>query len=311
MSENAIGICIGDVWGIGPEITLKALLHLHDKNSQQKYHLYCSAQLLKNICEQQQLKKSYETLMQVVDITWFAFGIDECAQEDALKRAKIAKASLNIGIDAAQKQEIKLLVTAPLDKKIMQHVIPGFAGHTEYLQEQTSVKKTWMMLDNTQLKIVLLTNHLLLKDVPAAITSDLIKQAIADIDTYYKKLHNRRAKIVVCALNPHCGELSETSEEKTIITPCLEKLKHQEFNVEGPFSADALMHKAKDSNWDIVLAMYHDQGLVAAKYPGVEQAVNVTLGLPFVRVSPAHGVAYDLVGKNKANYQSMLKALKY
>ena len=152
----------------------------------------------------------------------------------------------------------------------------------------------------------------MLRDVPELITEALIEQAIIDINQHAMISLKRKARIAVCALNPHCGELSERSEEKEIIQPSIEQLQKQGYHVNGPYSADALFSKARvTQEWDYILAMYHDQGLVAAKYPGVDKAINITLGLPFIRVSPAHGVAYDIVGQNKANATSMQMALKY
>ncbi|MCI5073268.1 4-hydroxythreonine-4-phosphate dehydrogenase PdxA [bacterium] len=308
---KAIGITLGDVWGIGPEIIAKSLLKckLGDSDT---VKIFSDQKSFEALAEEQNFLSGYKELIQQGSIVWEGLPIKAYAQPgDKIQRAKIAKASLDAAIEQAMQQKLQAIVTAPLDKKIMQKVIKDFAGHTEYLQEKTKVKQTWMMLSNDELNIVLLTNHVLLKDVSHNISQEKIVMAVQDTVTHFKSLGKDSVKIAVCALNPHCGELSENSEEKTIIKPAIEQLYKQGYVVEGPFSADALFSQArKTKQWTAILAMYHDQGLVAAKYPGTEQAVNITLGLPFVRVSPAHGVAYDIVGKNLADCSSMLKAYR-
>ncbi|HMQ11213.1 MAG TPA: 4-hydroxythreonine-4-phosphate dehydrogenase PdxA [Oligoflexia bacterium] len=310
--SKTIGITLGDIWGIGPEIIVKSLLDLQTRDSH-TIKIFSDQKSFAALAKEQNLLSDYDKLINNHKIQWEPLAVDAYTRpENKLQRASIAKASLDAAIEQAMQQELQGIVTAPLDKKIMQEVIENFVGHTEYLQEKTKVKQTWMMLSNDELNIVLLSNHLLLKEVSGSISQEKIMVAVKDMVSHFKNLGKSSIKIAVCALNPHCGELSENSEEKTIIKPTIDKLNKQGFEVEGPFSADALFYQArKNQRWTAILAMYHDQGLVAAKYSGTDQAINITLGLPFIRVSPAHGVAYDLVGKNMAQHQSMFKALQY
>lgn len=310
--SKTIGITLGDVWGIGPEIIAKSLLELKPNDSH-TIKIFSDQKSFAALAKEQNFLSDYNKLIKNHKVLWESLPIEAYSQpENKLQRATVAKASLDAAIEQAMQKELQGIVTAPLDKKVMQEAIKNFAGHTEYLQEKTKVKQTWMMLSNDELNIVLLTNHILLKEVSSSISQEKIIAAIEGMVSHFKNLGQASIKIAICALNPHCGELSENSEEKTIIKPAIDKLNKQAYAVEGPFSADALFYQARKSQkWTAILALYHDQGLVAAKYPGTEQAVNITLGLPFVRVSPAHGVAYDLVGKNKASSASMIKSFDY
>ncbi len=168
-----------------------------------------------------------------------------------------------------------------------------------------------MMLDNTELRVALVTHHIALRQVSHAVTFAAVEETIRVAVRGLQRLFGLdTVRVAVAGLNPHAGELTPESEERQVLEPVLSKLKAEGFHVEGPYAADTLFARARGHKWDLLVSPYHDQGLVAAKYPGLEKVVNVTLGLPFLRTSPGHGVAYDLVGKRSADIRSFERALR-
>ncbi len=211
-----------------------------------------------------------------------------------------------------KKAKADALVTAPVNKSaIINSGIP-FKGHTEYLARATRTKKFTMMLSSPPLRITVVTRHIALKDVSAALTREKIEDAILLTGEALRKYFRiQRPRIGVCGLNPHCGEGGLVGvEEKKIITPAIQAVKSKIPGVQGPFAADAIFYMAYKRKLDAVISMYHDQGLGPFKMVAFEKGVNVTLGLPFVRTSPDHGTAYDIAGKGIANPSSMKEAIK-
>lgn len=214
--------------------------------------------------------------------------------------------------EACLENRCRALVTGPVHKGIINDAGIPFTGHTELLATLTHTEHTVMMLACTQLKVALVTTHLPLSQVPCAITSARLTQCIEIIE---KDLRTRfditSPRILVCGLNPHAGENGHMGlEEKNIIEPCLESLRKKGLQLIGPVSADTAFTPQSLSQCDIVLAMYHDQGLPVLKSLGFGEAVNITLGLPIIRTSVDHGVALSLAGSGKANHQSLQTALQ-
>ncbi len=207
--------------------------------------------------------------------------------------------------------EFSALVTGPVHKGIINEAGIPFTGHTEFFQMQAGCEKVVMMLATESLRVALATTHLPLKDVSDAITVDSLNQVIAilhhDLRT---KFGIAQPRILVCGLNPHAGEGGHMgTEEIDTITPVLNSLRAQGMKLEGPLPADTLFQPKYLDNADAVLAMYHDQGLPVLKYQGFGRAVNITLGLPFIRTSVDHGTALDLAGTGKADVGSFITAL--
>ena len=203
------------------------------------------------------------------------------------------------------------LVTGPVDKGIINDAGFPFSGHTEYIAEITSGHPV-MMLATEKLRVALVTTHLPLKDVSAAITHTRLRSVIRilahDLSTRFKIAS---PKILVCGLNPHAGENGHLGhEEIEIIIPVLDSLRQQGLDLIGPLPADTLFTPKYLDTADAVLAMYHDQGLPVLKYQGFGKAVNITLGLPIIRTSVDHGTALDLAGTGKADIGSLLVALQ-
>ncbi len=204
------------------------------------------------------------------------------------------------------------LVTGPVHKGIINEAGITFTGHTEFLAEQSKTEQVVMMLATEGLRVTLATTHLPLNRVSQAITQESLEQTIRIIFHDLKQYFGlKQPHILVCGLNPHAGENGHMGmEEIEVITPVLEKLRQEGFSLEGPLPADSLFTPNYLQRADSVLAMYHDQGLPVLKHMGFGQAVNVTLGLPFIRTSVDHGTALDLAGKGTANTGSLKVAIQ-
>lgn len=205
------------------------------------------------------------------------------------------------------------MVTAPVHKGVINDAGVSFTGHTEFLEEYTHSERVVMMLATKGLMVALVTTHLPLKDVPAAITPQRISQIVTVLDADLKRYFALpNANILVCGLNPHAGEGGHMGrEEIEIIEPTLDALRKQGITLSGPLPADTLFTDKVLSQGDVVLAMYHDQGLPVLKFKGFGQAANITLGLPIIRTSVDHGTALDLAGTGKADSGSLHTAIHY
>jgi len=204
------------------------------------------------------------------------------------------------------------LLTGPVNKGVINESGIDFTGHTEFLAKLTKTSKTVMLLATDQLKVALATTHLPLTEVANNITKKSLSQVISIIHNDFKYLGVKKPKILVCGLNPHAGENGYLgNEEKTIISPVIKELNKVGYDLIGPVPADtAFTHKSL-KNVDVVLAMYHDQGLPVLKAQGFKKAANITLGLPFFRTSVDHGTAIELAGTGNISLGSFNTALSY
>jgi 4-hydroxythreonine-4-phosphate dehydrogenase len=204
------------------------------------------------------------------------------------------------------------IVTAPVHKSVINDAGIAFTGHTEYLAEACGVARPVMLLVAGDLRVALATTHLPLARVPAAITSELLDEVL---DILQRDLARRwkiaRPRVGVCGLNPHAGESGHLGrEEIEVIAPAIERARGRGIDASGPWPADTVFTPRQLANLDVVLAMYHDQGLPVLKHAGFGHAVNVTLGLPLVRTSVDHGTALELAGTGWAEHGSLLAALQ-
>jgi len=227
------------------------------------------------------------------------------------KNAAYVLASLQTALDGCLDKQFDALVTGPVHKGIINTAGYQFSGHTEFFADGSGVGKVVMMLATKSLRVALATTHLPLKEVSNAITQSSLKQVMMILhDSLQTQFGITRPRIAVCGLNPHAGEDGHLGrEEIDVIEPVIEELKQREIAVSGPWPADTIFVKDKLQDFDVVLAMYHDQGLPVLKHAGFSKAVNVTLGLPFIRTSVDHGTALDLAGTGKANIGSLQAAL--
>lgn len=224
-------------------------------------------------------------------------------------------ALLDRALAGCQAGEFAAMATAPVHKGVINQAGVHFTGHTEYLAEKTNTPLVVMMLaGNTErgpLRVALVTTHLPLKEVPAAITADVLEKTIRILDADLRQKYGlNQPRILVAGLNPHAGEGGYLGrEEIEIITPVLEKLRAQGVNLSGPHPADTMFTPPILAQGDAVLAMYHDQGLTALKYATFGHGINVTLGLPIIRTSVDHGTALELAGTGRADPGSLFEAV--
>jgi 4-hydroxythreonine-4-phosphate dehydrogenase len=214
-------------------------------------------------------------------------------------------------IDGARAGEFAALVTAPVQKSVLNEAGIPFTGHTEYLAARTQGTPV-MLLTTGELRVALATTHVPLKDVSAVLSVDsLYATAMTLARELTRGFGIREPKIAVCGLNPHAGEGGYLGDEEIrIIAPAIARLQASGVQASGPLPADTVFVPQVLARFDAVLAMYHDQGLPVIKHAGFEHAVNVTLGLPIVRTSPDHGTALDLAGSGRADPRSLLAAVQ-
>lgn len=219
---------------------------------------------------------------------------------------------LNAAAQGCLSGEFAAMITAPVQKSIINEAGVSFSGHTEYLAEQTGGAYPVMMLANNDLRIALATTHLPLQQVSAAITEDLLKRVIHILDHDLRTRFDIPApRILVCGLNPHAGESGHLGrEEIEVIAPTLQRLREEGLNLIGPAPADTAFTPHMLRQADAVLAMFHDQGLPVIKFAGFGDAVNITLGLPIVRTSVDHGTALTLAGTGQADASSLAAAMQ-
>ncbi len=231
-------------------------------------------------------------------------------QLNPLNAAYVLK-TLNRAAEGCLSGEFSALVTGPVHKGVINDAGVAFRGHTELLAELAGSDLPVMMLSTPGLRVALVTTHLPLRQVSDAITEQLVERTIRILVTdLHRKFGIANARVVVCGLNPHAGEGGHLgTEEQTIIQPVVERLKQQGFRLTGPTPADTAFIRERLQNVDAVLAMYHDQGLPVLKHAGFGEAVNITLGLPFIRTSVDHGTALDLAASGQIDVGSLHAAI--
>ena len=216
---------------------------------------------------------------------------------------------LNLAHSLANEKKVSGFISAPIDKKIFNH---KFLGITEYLAFKNNVKNSEaMMIYNKNLSVVPLTTHVDIKDVYKKISSSLIKKKILTVNNFFLKYFKKKPKIAILGLNPHNSESRRGSIERRIIKPAVLTLQKKKINILGPFSADTIFIKNNLKNFDVVIGMYHDQVLGPIKTLFEYDAINITIGLPFIRITPDHGPNKSMVGKNKSTPASLIKALNF
>jgi len=322
MSEKPIiGITMGDPAGIGPEVVVKAVT---DKKVTKicyplvfgSYHIIFSAakKFLK--------KATIRRIVWVEDVTASKDSINvlACTKFDhtKIKTGKITKLSGKVAADSvfcatqfALSDQIDALVTAPLSKKGLHLAGYDFPGHTELLAYLTATRNYAMMFVSHQYKVVLATTHLPLSEVARTLSKrKILEKLMVTQKALQRHFGIRKPKIGVCALNPHCGEEGILgSEEKKIIIPAIKIAQQKGIKASGPFSSDTIFSPRVSGDFDCILAMYHDQGLIPLKMRGLGEAVNVTVGLPIIRTSPDFGTATDIAGEGIADPKGMKNAI--
>ena len=228
------------------------------------------------------------------------------------KNSEYVLKTLNQAVELCLQNQCQALVTGPVHKAIINQAGFAFSGHTEYLAMRTQTPQPVMLLQTSGLRVALATTHLPLRAVSDAINADLLHRILTVIHHDLKnKMHIADPVIYVCGLNPHAGEGGHLGrEEIEIISPVIDHFKDLGWQIHGPLAADTIFspHNLKEA--DVFLAMYHDQGLPVLKFKGFNNAVNITLGLPFIRTSVDHGTAIELAGHGTANCDSLILAIE-
>jgi 4-hydroxythreonine-4-phosphate dehydrogenase len=314
-----IGITIGDLNGIGAEVIIKALA---DNRLLSLFTpvVYGSTKVLSYYRKQMNLEEFNYSQVKVKG-QYFAKAINvvNCWEEmielnpgqPSKQTAKAALTSLKRAVEDLKEGHLDGLVTGPIDKNTIHGEDFPFQGHTEYLTQEFNAGESLMLMVGENLRVGLVTEHVPVKDIPTFITKERVELKIRLMELSLKQdfLINK-PKIAVLGLNPHAGDEGLLGrEELDVIKPVITDLKTKGKLIFGPFPADGFFASSQHGKYDGIVAMYHDQGLVAFKTLSFESGINYTAGLPYVRTSPDHGTAYNLAGKNQASESSMRQAM--
>lgn len=314
-----IGITIGDINGIGPEVIIKALKDarilsdctpiIYGSTKTMSYH---KKALNEEEFTYQSCKTAEDASPKKINIVnvWndeIKFELGSITETGG----KYAYLSLEKATEDLATNKIDILVTAPISKEAIIKAGFQFPGHTEYLAHLSGVDEALMVMVSPNLKVALVTSHIALKDVSKALTKEKVYAKIKVLENSLKKDFGIiRPKIAVLGLNPHAGENGKMgTEESEAISPAIQQAKNENILAFGPYPADGFFGSNLLNQFDGILAMYHDQGLTAFKALAFDEGVNYTAGLPIVRTSPDHGTAFDIAGKNKASGQSFRSAI--
>ena len=226
----------------------------------------------------------------------------------SIKSNKFINNSFKLAFKIIKKNNIHKFINGPISKK--NFLNKKFLGITEYISKKFKTKKTCMLIYNKNLSVCPITTHLPLKLVTKEINKKLIIEKVSLINSFYKKRFGLNPKIAILGLNPHCESVHSYNEDEKIIKPSINYLKNK-YNVSGPYSADTIFLKVNRKKFDVIIGMYHDQVLTPLKTLYEYDAINITLGLPFIRISPDHGPNEKMLGKNRSNPTSLLKAIQF
>ena len=302
MEDFRLAATVGDPSSIGPEVAIQALQKFFSTKRACSITLFLPEQTAIRYRSALRTLKSKKRI-EIVEVLGPHFNLP------GKHSAKLGLEALRLATDMCLQKKAAALVTGPLDKNLCAQVNKGFRGHTEYLQERCKAPRTTMLLSGGQLQVALVTTHLALSQVPRVLTPQKIIETTLQVYEHLRSFM-MKPRIAIAALNPHASDGGLFgNEEKLIIEPAIKKIRKKIPQIVGPLPADSLF--AKSFHYDAVICQYHDQGLIPLKMLHFYDAVNVTLGLPFLRTSVDHGTAFDIVGKGLASSQSYFNALEY
>ena len=315
-----VALTVGDAAGIGPEIVVK----LHAQGLSAPCVVYGDLGALQRAALMLGLPVqciAIDTLQSVplqpqpgqlyVRSTYPALPADFPFGRVDARAGSAAVSALRMAIDDAMQHKVRAIVTAPLNKESMHAAGIDFPGHTEILAEQSGTEHVAMMLVNDQLRVILATIHIPLADVSRTLTVELERRTIELAHRACVAMGVKTPRVAVAGLNPHAGEQRKFgNEDLDIIAPAIALARAQGIDATGPWPGDTVFMRARQGDFDICVAQYHDQGLIPIKYLGLDQGVNVTVGLPFVRTSVDHGTAFDIAGKGIADPSSLRTAFE-
>ena len=298
-------LTVGDSNGIGPEIILKIMPFLRKNNFNVKiigpervFNYYSKRLKISMLRNEELINLPYDYKPQPGLIS----NISGKISGDA-----IAYASL-----LCEKRGFDAIITMPVSKQALNSGGYNFSGHTDMLKQYTYSKSVYMMMQIGNKTFIPLTHHIPLKDVPGKITKKYLIHELINIDLYIKRYFKiRNPKLALLSLNPHSGDGGVLgNEELKVIIPVINQLDKLNINIKGPYAVDGFFGSNKDSNFDCICGLYHDQILTPFKILSKDKGVNFTAGLPYIRTSPAHGTAFDISGKNRAKIESTIESIK-
>ena len=321
MNKPIIGITMGDASGVGPEIIVKSLAHTdilercHPIVIGDLKMLERAAGLLQADFKTVKIDSDFN-FNKLEDNKVYCYDLDLIPEDLAFGEVSATAGDgafqyLKTAIELANAEKIDAICTAPLNKEALHKGGHKYPGHTEILAELTDTEDFSMMLSSPKLKVIHVTTHMGLIDAINSIEPERVLKVINLANDTLKKAGIQNPKIGVCGINPHAGEngLFGYGEEEEKVIPAVDKALEEGVDVEGPLPADTLFFRAQRGDFDIVVAMYHDQGHGPIKVLGLEAGVNITVGLPIIRTSVDHGTAFDIAGKGIVDERSMLEAL--
>ncbi len=314
-----LGITLGDIGGIGPELVLKAFQDNRLKELCTPI-LYGSSKVLNIYRKVLEISRfNYQVINSPSQAQHNRFNVVECIPN--LDRVEIgiptdlggegAYLSVKTAVEDALHKAIDALITLPVDKSTFQKHLSDFRGHTEYLAQSFGADDSLMMMVSEDLRVGLVTNHVAIKNVPLNISvNGIIRKAEMFHESLQRDFNIQRPLLAVLGLNPHAGDRGLVgTEEEEVIKVAIQSLQDKGILAEGPYPADGFFGAMTFRRFDGVLAMYHDQGLVPFKLLAGYSGVNFTAGIPLIRTSPDHGVAFDIAGKNIADTESLRQAI--
>lgn len=325
MTDRPFALTMGDPAGIGPDVTLLTWQSRQHQPVPPFFVLACPDMLAARarklglsvpIAVVNDPEAATATFARALPVLPVPLTAEVHPGKPDIAAGPAVQASIEQAVELVYEGRARAVVTNPISKAVLYASGFAFPGHTEFLAELASRRgpsiRPVMLLVSDVLKVVPITIHIPLVDVPEALTSELIVETLhvtADGMRRYFGLENPR--LAVTGLNPHAGEDGALGdEEETIILPALEQARAEGMTVSGPHPADTLFHEAARANYDVALGMYHDQALIPVKTLAFDTGVNVTLGLPFIRTSPDHGTAFAIAGTGKASPNSLIEALR-
>lgn len=312
-----LALTAGEPAGIGPDLCIQLAQHVQSC----QLIIIASPELLEDRAKQLNLPVKLidynpqmpKAVAEPGTLIVCSESLDTTVQAGILnsQNSKYVVNCLQRALNGCLAKEFDGVVTGPVHKGVINDAEIEFTGHTEFFADGANIDKVVMMLATDELRVALVTTHLPLSAVSAAITKQNVTKTLSIINSSFKQQFGKEnPRIAVCGLNPHAGENGHMgTEEIEVISPVIEELKKNNPNISGPWPADTIFVKEKLADYDVIVAMYHDQGLPVLKHNGFGRAVNITLGLPFIRTSVDHGTALDLAGTGHADIGSLLTAI--
>ncbi len=321
MKNKPIIIVAGEPYSVFLEIFFKSIKKNQLKNLRNPYLLICSIKLakeqMKKLKYNFKIKKvSFHDIPNIknkngcINIFDVGFKFKNCFDKITSKSSSYLNECFSNALKISKKYKIDFLINGPISKKhFLKHMYPGM---TEYFAAKTGSKNNEVMLiKGKKLSVSPITTHVPLRKIFKKITKKKIIQNAKIIDKFYRKYLKKKPKIAMTGLNPHCESIENSSEEIKILNPSIISLKKININISGPFPADTLFIKNNLKNFDVVIGMYHDQVLTPVKTLYEFKAINITLGLPFIRITPDHGPNNDMLGKNISQPDSFIEAINF